>query len=450
MTVPSLGDPGQSIYGLSTGALPSGVAVIRLSGPSVRQALSLLSGAVPEARRAVLRTIVAADGTRIDRGLVLFFPAPASFTGEDCGELHLHGGPAVVARALETLGVLPGFRHAEAGEFTRRAFENGRLDLAEVEGLADLIAAQTEMQRRLAMEQAGGGLSQLYNGWADRLMRARALIEAELDFADEDDVPGAVSATVWRDVAELRDGLRRHLGEARAGAIIRDGFRVVLAGRPNVGKSSLMNALARRPVAIVADEAGTTRDVLAVDLNLDGYLVQLFDTAGLRQAAGPVEGEGVRRAEKTIAEADLVLFLGDGSADVAAADAEAVVAVAAGPVLRVRSKVDVVPPDPGEHFDIALSAHTGEGLGRLEAVLSARVRAATGRQSDAVPARLRHRDHLSSALAHLNEALASASAPLEIRAEALRRAGDRLGRITGRIEPDDLLGVIFGEFCIGK
>lgn len=435
----------ETIFALSSGAPPSGVVVIRLSGPDTRFVLETIAGTIPPERQARLRTIRDRNDSPVDSALVLFFPAPRSFTGEDCGELHLHGGRAVVRAVLELLASIAGCRQALAGEFTRRAFENGRLDLTEVEGLSDLIAAETDMQRRLAIEQAAGGLTRRYAQWAQRLTRARALIEAELDFAEEEDVSGAVSASVWADLAALAGEMDDHLDRSKAGEIIRDGFRVVIAGAPNAGKSSLLNALARREVAIVTEEAGTTRDVLSVDLDLQGYLVRLSDTAGLRHADNLAEAEGVRRAERAIAEADCVLALETGDAPAAALER-----MEDDRIVPVWSKSDrfARPAAHGDH--LALSARTGAGMDELTAALMGRVSARAAFAGQAVPSRQRHRAHLKAATTALHTALEGAGVPLELRAEALRMAGDALGRITGSVAPDDLLGVIFSEFCIGK
>ncbi|MBB3316227.1 tRNA modification GTPase [Rhizobium sp. BK181] len=333
-------------------------------------------------------------------------------------------------------------RPAAPGEFSRRAFENGKLDLIEVEGLADLIAAETEMQRRLAVEQSSGGLSSVYYGWADRLTRARALIEAELDFPDEEDVPGSVSDQVWAGVANLVTEMREHLLQLEAGEIIRDGFKVVIAGRPNAGKSSLMNALAKRDVAIVTDIAGTTRDVLHVDLNMDGYLVKLYDTAGLRDAAERVEREGIRRAEKAISEADLLIFVEDMSLD-SATDTYPEGA------LLVGAKSDL-PRKSMNDYDLVISATDGTGLGRLRELIVERLRAKVHPQSMAIPSRTRHKDSLAKSLSALETSLLNPTRGLDLRAEDLRAAGDALGRVTGRVDVENLLDVIFGEFCIGK
>lgn len=434
-----------TIYALSSGSLPAGVAIIRVSGPETADALVRLCGTLPPPRIATLRTIRTRNGETLDSGLVLYFPAPASFTGEDCCELQVHGGRAVVSAILDELAAIGGLRHAEAGEFARRAFQNGKLDLVEVEGLADLIAAETEMQRRLAIEQSGGGQSALYAGWARRLTHSRAMIEAELDFADEDDVPGSVSAVIWEDVGRLRQEIDGHIARAGLAEIIRDGLKIVIAGEPNAGKSSLLNALARRDIAIVTEVAGTTRDVLSVDLSLAGFSVKLFDTAGLRETDELVEREGIRRARQVIADADLVLLLSEkpGYFRIDEVLPENV------PVIRVATKVDRPSPSwaPSD-ADIFLSTTTGEGMADLLTALQSHLPDLAGRTALAMPSRKRHVDCLRQASAALERSLISSD--LELRAEQLRQAGDALGRITGRVDVENLLDVIFSEFCIGK
>ncbi|WP_428673714.1 tRNA uridine-5-carboxymethylaminomethyl(34) synthesis GTPase MnmE, partial [Roseibium sp.] len=298
-----------TIYALSSGAVPSGVAVIRVSGPRTREIVASLGGRVPDPRKAMLsRLRHPRTGDVLDEAVVLYFQGPASFTGEDVAEFQCHGGRAVVSSLLEVLGSFEGCRPAEAGEFTRRAFDRGRMDLTEVEGLADLIAAETESQRKQAMRQMGGALGQLYEDWRKRLIHMRAMIEADFDFADEEDVPGSVAEEVWSEAVKLHAEIADHLERSKSGERLRSGLQVVLMGAPNAGKSSLLNAIAGRDVAIVTEEAGTTRDVIEVHLDLGGYPVTLVDTAGLRQTEGIVEREGIRRAEERGRAADLVLW----------------------------------------------------------------------------------------------------------------------------------------------
>ncbi|WP_105430454.1 tRNA uridine-5-carboxymethylaminomethyl(34) synthesis GTPase MnmE [Neorhizobium sp. T6_25] len=427
-----------TIYAHSSGTLPAGVAVIRISGTLAFDAAQVLAGELPAARRAALRTIRSRNGSTIDQALVLAFPGPNSFTGEDCIEIHLHGSRAVVSAVYRELEAI-GLRLAEAGEFSRRAFENGKLDLVEVEGLADLIAAETEMQRRLAVEQGFGGQSALYMEWAERLTRARALIEAELDFADEDDVPGSVSDRVWTEVADLYLEIQNHIASAKAGEIIRDGYKVVIAGPPNAGKSSLLNALAKRDVAIVTEIAGTTRDILHVDVDMDGYLVRFFDTAGLRESEDRVEQEGVRRAHIAIEQADLVLQLEEIDSD-----SKQIFDRVTEEVLRVGTKADIRRPSAA--YDLNISSETGAGLDELRSLILEKLRETWS--GSLVPNRQRHLQYLKEASIFIEEALNGPE--LDLRAESLRAAASSLGRITGRVDVEQLLDVIFSQFCIGK
>lgn len=435
-----------TIFAMSSGAGVAGVAVVRMSGPSVRDGLETMTGSVPEPRVATYGSIRSAGGTRLDRGIVLYFPAPRSFTGEDCAELHVHGGRAVIESVLASLSELPGFRSAEPGEFTRRAFENGKMDLTAVEGLADLIAAETEIQRRMALQQSSGALSERYERWRSTLLRARAMIEADFDFADEEDVPGSVADSIWPDLETLAQEIERHLAGARAGEIIRDGYRVVILGAPNAGKSSLINALAKRDIAIVSDERGTTRDLLEVHLDIAGYPVVLHDTAGLRDAAGAVESEGIRRALAAAERADLVLLLEDlnDTGQPVSPPADNV------PVLRIGTKADLAGHAGRAEYDAVISVKKDDGLAGLIGLLEQRVKAAAGGAVSTLPNRQRHREYLSACLGALRAALENDSDPLELRSELLRQAGDALGRLTGRIDVEDLLDLIFGEFCIGK
>lgn len=427
-----------TIFALSSGTLPAGVAVIRLSGPQAFDAAVALAGELPADRKAGLRTIWSRNGLVIDQALVLAFAGPNSFTGEDCVEMHLHGSRAVVSAVYQELEAI-GLRLADAGEFSRRAFENGKLDLVEVEGLADLIAAETEMQRRLAVEQGFGGQSALYMGWAERLTRARALIEAELDFADEDDVPGSVSDGVWTEVGDLYFEIEAHIASAKAGEIIRDGYKVVIAGPPNAGKSSLLNALAKRDVAIVTEIAGTTRDLLHVDIDMEGYLVRFFDTAGLRESEDRVEQEGVRRARIAIEQADLVLQLEEIDLD----SKQTYDSVKA-EILRIGTKVDMHRPSSG--YDLAISSETGDGLEELRSRILLKLKETWS--GSLVPNRQRHLQYLKEASHFIAEALNGQE--LDLRAESLRAAASSLGRITGRVDVEQLLDVIFSQFCIGK
>lgn len=435
-----------TIFALSSGGLPSGVAVVRVSGALALAIAETLAGALPQPRRASLRWICKRNGERIDQGVVFAFPAPGSFTGEDCVEFQLHGGRAVVAALLQELEAFEGLRHAEAGEFSRRAFDNGRLDLVEIEGLADLIAADTEMQRKLALEQSGGTLSALYSDWAERLTRIRALVEAELDFPDEEDVPGAVSDQLWPVLAELAGEMTRHLAGAAASEIVRDGFRIAIVGAPNAGKSSLLNALAKRDVAIVTDIAGTTRDVLGVDLDIGGYLVHLMDTAGIRETDDAVEQEGVRRAFRSIDQADFVLLL--GTPDNIGTEPSR---VASKRFLPIQSKADLLDAaTPREAGILYLSAKTGEGFDSLTKRISGEIEASTARSGGLGPARKRQADYLRKAVADIERCLSVHAMSLELKAEYLRLAAHNLGKITGRVDVEDLLDVIFSEFCIGK
>jgi tRNA modification GTPase len=428
-----------TIFALSSGALPAGLAVIRLSGNQAFTAAETLAGRLATDRKASLRTIRDRNGAIIDQGLVVGFPGPNSFTGEDCVELHVHGSRAVVSALILELEQIDGLRLAEAGEFSRRAFENGKLDLVEIEGLADLISAETEMQRRLAVEQSFGGQSALYIDWAERLTRSRALIEAELDFADEDDVPGSVSERVWSEVGQIYLELLQHLETAKSGEIIRDGYKIVIAGPPNAGKSSLLNALANRDVAIVTERAGTTRDILHVDLDMSGYLVRFFDTAGLRESDDIVEVEGIRRARVAIEQADMILALNE-------IDSPALQyhEFSQANVLTVGTKLDA--HAPSDDFDLCISTKTGDGLELLrEAILRKITALWTG---SLVPNRARQVDALKDASNFIAEALNGTE--LDLRAESLRAAASALGRITGRVDVEQLLDVIFSQFCIGK
>jgi tRNA modification GTPase len=437
-----------TIFALSSGRPPAGVAVVRVSGAQVRTALEAIVGTVPRERKAVLADFRNAAGGLIDRGLVLFFSGPASFTGEDCAEFHLHGGRAVIDALSDALLTIERMRPAEPGEFTRRAFLNGKMDLVEAEALADLVNAETEAQRRFAVGSAGGAQSELYAGWRKRIVHARAMIEAELDFADESDVPGSVSAQVWGDVARLAGEIERHVEGFHRAEMIREGFSVVIIGAPNAGKSSLLNALAKRDVAIVTDEPGTTRDLIQVALDLHGVKVVVTDTAGIREGAGKVEAIGIERARASAENADLVLALEDIAAPVRVA-----LAGSRAEMLRIGSKADLLdanyerPLPTG--LDLLISARSGAGLDALVQAISARAEVAIGSEDYVLPARARHVALLKEAVKCVRAALVETSA-LELRAEELRRAGEAFGKIAGTVDVEEVLGVIFSEFCIGK
>ena len=340
-----------------------------------------------------------------------------------------------------------GCRLAEAGEFTRRAFANGKFDLTVAEGLADLIAAETDGQRRLALQISSGTQATLYASWRTELIRARALIEAELDFADESDVPGSVSDQVWRSMRDLADRMDKHVADGKRGATVRDGFRVVIVGAPNAGKSSLLNALAGRDVAIVSDEPGTTRDLIEIKLDLNGLPVLVTDTAGLRETEGKVERIGIDRAREQASVADLVITLTDLSNPVAPALDD----VADNVTLRLGTKCDLVlPSSAAAKYDLVISTRTGEGLDDLLEALSKRAELAAGSLSDPLPTRRRHMELLVETDREIGAAIREETAPLEVRAEYLRRASHSLGRITGDVDVEDILDVVFSQFCIGK
>jgi tRNA modification GTPase len=439
-----MGLASDTIFALSSGRGRAGVAVIRVSGPKAGAAAQALTGAAtPEPRLAALRQFWAADGALIDEGLVLWFPAPASFTGEDVAEFHVHGGRAVVDALLGALEALPGLRPAEAGEFTRRAVENGKFDLTQAEALADLINAETEAQRRQAVRQYGGALAALYEDWRTRLIRAAAWAEAAIDFSEEEIPPDALTSTKAQATGILEE-IRDHLNDDRRGEILRDGFYLTVIGPPNSGKSSLINALARRDVAIVSDIPGTTRDVVEVHLDLGGYPVIVADTAGLRASADAIESEGVRRALERAESADAVLLLLDASADDPFAGLPAEARTSA--TLRVWNKIDL--PHPARD-GLAISVKTGQDLDTLLAALAELVSTSTGSSHASPPlTRQRHRRALTDAAEALARSLA-ADAP-ELIAEELRLALRALGRITGRVDIEELLDVVFRDFCIGK
>ena len=429
-----------TIYALSSAAGRAGIAVLRVSGPQAGATLETLSGeALPPPRVASLRIFRDASG-EIDRGLALWFPGPASFTGEDCAEFHAHGGRAVVEAMLTALAAQPSLRPAEPGEFTRRAVENGKMDLTAAEALADLIDAETQGQRRQALRQYEGALFVLYEDWRARLIRASAWAEASIDFSDEE-LPEGVLAETNTVLDKIAEEIQNHLRDSSSGELVREGIHLTVIGLPNAGKSSLINALAKRDVAIVSEMPGTTRDVIEVRLDLGGYLVTAADTAGLRASPDAIEQEGVRRALARAEEADLVLLLLDGSAP------DTSLASLPKADLIIWNKADLPWPHPREGSRLSLK--TGEGLSALLETLTAKVKALVVRQTDSPPlTRARHRHALEEALAALRRAIQADES--ELMAEDIRLALRALGRITGRVDIEDVLDVIFRDFCIGK
>lgn len=487
--VPRMVNHADTIFALASAPGRSGVAVLRLSGAEAGPVLLRLAPdlkMLPPARRATRVFLFDSDSNDscfesesnssdnntpfapkdlrnrnesesnltvheirdglIDDGLAIWFPGPASFTGEDVVELHIHGGASVLEALTTCLAVMPGVRTAEPGEYSRRAFENGKLDLTAAEAIADLVDAETTAQRRQALAQMGGALADLYDGWRSQLVGALAYLEACIDFAEED-IPYDLMARSAKTLMILRGSIADHLHDNGIGERIRDGFRIALTGAPNVGKSSLMNALAKRDVAIVSDIAGTTRDVLEVPMDLGGYAATLIDTAGLRETDDVVEIEGVRRARVAADTADVRIHLLDAS------DINEPTGIPDGTMV-VLNKMDMVGAKPSLSGALPLSVKTGEGLDIFVHTLSSRIRQiASTRASDSPPlTRARHRAALEDCIEALDRASAGAadSQDMEMIAEDMRVAAQALGRITGRIDVEDLLDKIFKDFCIGK
>jgi len=433
------GVAGGTIVALSSGRPPAGIAVVRASGPAAATLVAALTGAAPAVpRRARLtRLRDPADGRTIDEALVLWFPRPHSATGEDVAEFHVHGGRAVLEALLAAATRVPDVRLAEAGEFSRRAFAHGKLDLTAIEGLGDLIEAATEAQRRQALDQMQGRLATLYEGWRSDLIGALAAVEADLDFAEgEDDVPAGLDAEVRGTVRALVAAIDGHLADARRGERLRDGLTVAVVGAPNAGKSSLINMLTQRDVAIVSPEPGTTRDVIEAHLDLGGFPVTLIDTAGLREIGDAVESEGVRRARARAASADLVVQL-------SAPDAPSPPLPGA---WQVASKIDLHGA-PAE--GLGVSTMTGEGVASLVAALTRWAAEALAPGEAPLLTRARHREALVHCRAAMGDALA-VRGDLVLVAEGLRAAAHALGRITGRVDVEDVLDQVFSRFCIGK
>jgi tRNA modification GTPase len=461
-------DDRDTIFALSSGRLPAAIAVVRVSGPQAAGAVMALAGRVPAPRQAMLarlreRGIEGGEGQAagphepIDDALVLWFPAPRSETGEDTAEFQLHGGPAVVAAMLAALGRIAGLRLAEPGEFTRRAFINGKLDLTRVEGLADLIGAETEAQRRQAFRQLNGLLGGRAERWRARLIEAMALVEALIDFPDEGGIPQNLLRPALDIAAGLEGEIRDVLGDGYRGERLRDGLTVAIAGPVNVGKSSIINRLAKRSAAIVSPHAGTTRDVIEVHLDLAGYPVTVFDTAGVRESTDPVEQEGVRRAQERSAEADLVLWVADAST----IDPPGPPATLTGPggpaIWVVWNKCDLANGAAGRdrrvgaHAEYRVSAQTGAGFDTLVSGLADFAARFFATNESSIVTRERHRSALTSCAEALERARMEGDTGREdIIAEELRLATRALGRLTGQVDVEDVLDVIFRDFCIGK
>ncbi|WP_417320848.1 tRNA uridine-5-carboxymethylaminomethyl(34) synthesis GTPase MnmE [Emcibacter sp.] len=447
-----------TIYALSSGKGRAGVAVIRLSGPKAAEVLLELSGleSLPSSREAKLTWFRdPEDGVRLDQGLVLYFRAPSSFTGEDVAEFHIHGGRAVVAGFLEALSKFDGVRPAEPGEFTRRAFDNGKMDLTATEGLADLLNAETEAQRRQALRQMDGQLGRLYEGWRKEIISAMAYMEADIDFADEE-IPEDVTERVRPIVSALHVKISEHLQDGHRGERIRDGLQVVILGEPNVGKSSLMNFLSRRDVAIVSDIEGTTRDVLEVHLDIRGFPVTIVDTAGLRESGDVIEAEGIRRAKTRAEDSDIRIVMIE--AGQWPQPGETVASLINEDSLVLLNKCDLL----SSSFSAVemkgfkrkniypISIQSGIGLDHFMKGLEREVEKRMDLAEAPSLTRTRHRKALKESQDHLQRFLDHPGADLELLAEDLRLSARALGRITGVVDVEDILDVVFSEFCIGK
>ncbi|WP_027535008.1 tRNA uridine-5-carboxymethylaminomethyl(34) synthesis GTPase MnmE [Bradyrhizobium sp. WSM3983] len=445
----------QTIFALSSGRPPSAIAMIRVSGPQAGLVLTALGGKLPVPRQASRRLLRDSESQPIDDAVVLWFPGPGTATGEDVAEFHIHGGRAVLSALLAAISLIPNTRAAEPGEFTRRAFENGKLDLTEAEGLDDLIHADTDRQRRQALRQLQGLLGDRARDWRERIIEASALIEAGIDFSDEGDVPAELMAPAMKAIKALHDEIAKVLAAQGQAERLREGLVVAIAGEPNVGKSTLINQLARREVAIVSPHAGTTRDVIEVQLDLDGYPVTVIDTAGIRETDDPVEQEGVRRARARAEDADLVLWLVEGER---AADPDAMRSLwkssdghrPSSSVWIVRNKIDLGGAAAGLSGEFGISASRGDGIPELVDTLVRFAADFFGTTEGALVTRARQRDLLTRASDSLRRSLELVEEGEELAAEELRSAAYALGRLLGRVDVEDVLGAIFQKFCIGK
>lgn len=437
---------GTTIYAPATGQMRSAVGIMRLSGPHVLAVAERLAGCRPLPRHAMLRSLRDPDTAEtIDRALLLYFPGPTSFTGEDVLEIQHHGGHAVTRMLLSALATMPGLAPAEPGAFTRRAFLNGKLDLTQAEALADLIDATSAAQARAALRQLDGALGRLYASWRRQLLQALAMLEAEIDFAAEEEVPDDLWSRLHADITALGQAIRNHLDDRGRGERLRAGLTIAVIGAPNVGKSSLVNALARRDVAIVTPVPGTTRDIIEVALDLDGLPVTLLDTAGLRESDDPIEKEGIERARRRAALADLRLRLIDDPGDLMGP------AMVDGPTLSVLNKSDLWPAWTPPEGCLAISVHGNKGLDQLLDALIAQAKLLLPDEDAVFMTRSRHRVALEEALSALQRALALGErADLGLQAEEIRLAARAIGRITGAVGVEEILDQVFATFCIGK
>ncbi|MBP3402348.1 MAG: tRNA uridine-5-carboxymethylaminomethyl(34) synthesis GTPase MnmE [Alphaproteobacteria bacterium] len=432
-----------TIFAPATASGKAGVAVIRVSGPQALEAVKKMTAIkTPVPRKAMFSEIHTPDGTAVDNGLVLYFPCPNSFTGEDVVEFQTHGGRAIISAVLSGLAQINGFRPAGRGEFTRRAVENGKMDLTAAEGLADLVDAETEQQRKQALRQMGGALAKIYEDWHDRLLHVLAWMEAYIDFPEEE-IPENVSADVRGKIAGLMSEIQVHLNDGRRGEKLRDGFQIAIIGAPNAGKSSLMNRLAQRDVAIVSSTAGTTRDIIEVRLDINGYPVIVADTAGLRDTDEEIEAEGVRRAKARAEEADLVLWLSDALKGKNNTETEK---IDSEKIFCIMNKADQAEPQNDDN--IWISAKTGQGIDVLLDRIGRFVEEKMALREEPSLTRLRHRKALEECLQCLNSSLKAPE--IELMTEDLRMAMRSLGKITGQVQVEKLLDVIFKDFCIGK
>jgi tRNA modification GTPase len=441
-----LEDGASTIFAPASGQGRAAVAVIRISGPSAGLVARRLAGRVPDPRQAVVMSLEdPATGMPIDKALLLYFRAPASFTGEDVLEIQHHGGLAVGTALLDVLSAMPDLRPAAPGEFTKRAFLNGKLDLTQAEGLADLIDATTMAQARAALRQLSGAQGRLYSAWRETVLHALAMLEAEIDFAVEDEVPEALWLNLAPDIEALAIEIRHHLADGHRGERLRRGLVVAVTGAPNVGKSSLVNALARRDVAIVTAVPGTTRDVIEVALDLEGFPITLLDTAGLRESDDPIEIEGIARARARAADADLRLLVVDDPIDSVGTER------GEPPAITVLNKVDLLPAGSRLAGGRRVSAATGEGVDDLLRDLAHVARQLLPAEDSVSATRARHRSGLDDAAAALERALTlGGERDLGLLAEEIRLAARAIGRVTGAFGVEDILDRVFGSFCIGK